>query len=371
MPFRPAARPLLVYISAHGFGHAVRVGAVLRAFHARLPDVPILVRAAVDPAFLAAELDVPCRIAPARLDVGVVQADSLSPDPAATLSAARALCEHAASLIADELAALSPERPAVVLADIPALAFDVAAALGVPGIAMANFTWDWIYAAYAGDWPAFAPVIAALRASYAQATLLLRLPWHGEMPAFARVRDVPLVARRPRLDPDAVRRRLGLPPRDRIVLLSFGGFGLSLPEVPRRAGVTFVATESARAQDAPAGCRTLTNRELRTAGVRYEDLVAASDAVLTKPGYGIVADCCAAGTPIVYTDRGPFAEYPILVEAIRAHLPHAFLPSADLVAGRWGAALDSVLDVPRRSPSVDLSGAEQVADVLAAHCSGA
>lgn len=362
-------RPLLVYVSGHGFGHAVRVCTVLRALRRRCPAVPFVLRTPVPRWFLRDELGETCPAAHVQLDVGVVQRDSLSLDAEATLAAAVALLARAPRLVAEEAAALAPLRPAAVLADIPALALDVAAALEVPGIGLANFSWDWIYADYAADLPGFAPVIAALRASYARATLLLRLPWHGDLDAFPHIRDVATVARKPSLRREEVRIRLGLPLHDRLVLLSFGGIGLELPGVAPRRGVTFLATQSGT-EGAPPPCPYVSNVHMAAAGVRYEDLVAASDAVITKPGYGIVADCIASGTPIVYTDRGRFAEYPILVEAIQRHLPHAFLARADLHGGRWDRALDAVLDVPRATPDVDVSGGEQVALLLASYVSG-
>ena len=81
------------------------------------------------------------------------------------------------------------------------------------------------------------------------------------------------------------------------------------------AGVLFVATQHV-AGGTSDGCRVVSNDALRAASVRYEDLVRASDAILSKPGYGIVAECIANGTSLVYTSRGRFAEYPRLVEGI-------------------------------------------------------
>ena len=143
-----------------------------------------------------------------------------------------------------------------------------------------------------------------------------------------------------RLDRRDTRRRLGLPPHDRLVLLSFGGIGIELagaPTAPR--GVTFVATQSATdGAPLPPRCRFISNADLAAHGVRYEDLVAAADVVMTKPGYGIVADCIANGTAMIYTSRGRFAEYDCLVRGIEAHLPHAFISNEDLYAGRWTGA---------------------------------
>ena len=44
--------------------------------------------------------------------------------------------------------------------------------------------------------------------------------------------------------------------------------------------------------------------DLYDRGFRYEDLVAAVDVVLTKPGYGIVSECVANDTALLYTSRG-------------------------------------------------------------------
>ena len=93
-----------------------------------------------------------------------------------------------------------------------------------------------------------------------------------------------------------------------------------------------------------------------TLGVGYQDLVRAADVVVTKPGYGIVTDAIAAGTRIVYTERGDFPEYPILVAGMQRHVPCAHLGNDDLLAGRWRAAIESVLARPV-PPRPDLSGA--------------
>lgn len=354
---------LLCYISGHGFGHAVRVMEVLRALWARRPDVQVAIRTPTPQWFF--DLPGPFTHAFSQLDIGAVQGDSLSVDVEATLRVYAALAARRQELIAAEVAAIAALRPALVLSDIPALAFDIAEQSGVAGVGMTNFSWDWIYADYVRDLPGYADIVDDLRRSYGRARLLLRLPMHGDLSAFPRIRDIPLVARTATLARDAVRRRLGLPPTDRIVLLSFGGIGITVaavPEPPR--GVTFVATQSATPTVAPARCRLISNAEMLARAVRYEDLVGASDVVMTKPGYGIVSDCLANGTPMIYTSRGRFLEYECLVEGIKAHLPHVFISNADLRAGRWMPALDAVFSQARRQPQIDTSGAAVAAEVL-------
>ena len=96
----------------------------------------------------------------------------------------------------------------------------------------------------------------------------------------------------------------------------------------------------------------------------YADVVGAVDGVITKPGYGIVSDCLSHGTPIIYTDRGNFAEYDILVREITEQLTTVFLSSADLYAGRWKAAIKELERQSRLVPTLPSNGAEVCADTI-------
>ena len=70
------------------------------------------------------------------------------------------------------------------------------------------------------------------------------------------------------------------------------------------------------------------------ARIEYVDLVAAADVVVTKPGYGIVSDAIAARTRMLYTDRGDFPEYPIMVREMGEWLPAEYVANDELLGGR-------------------------------------
>jgi len=354
------------YISGHGLGHASRVAEVLDKLWRERPDVTAAIRALTARWFFEFNLRGRFTYAQCRLDVGAVQQDSLTVDPEASLRAYAEIAARKEDLIAAEVQALAPCRPSLVFADIPPLAFDIAARLSIPAVAMTNFSWDWIYADYVRDFPAHAGLVDEIRSSYAQATLLLRLPLYGDLSAFPHIRDIPLVARTATLGRAEVRRRLRLPQDERLVLVSFGGIGVSLkPEPLAPHGVKFIANQITSAAPPPPWCRAISTAEMARAGVSYEDLVRTSDVVVTKPGYGIVAECIANGTPMVYTPRGRFAEYACLTAGIETHIPHAVISNADLYAGRWKEALDVVFAQPRRDAQVDTNGAAVAAGLLA------
>jgi L-arabinokinase len=321
---------------------------------------------------------------PLECDTGVVQLDSLTVDVAETLRQASTFHATFEERVAREADALRRWNATLVAGDIPPLAFAAGRRAGVPSIALGNFSWDWIYESYE-ETPAMAPaLVATVRAAYRQASLALRLPLHAGFEPFARVQDVPLIARRSLRTSEEVRDRFGLPRDDVLVLPSFGGYGLRDVDVAALSDLraTVVATAdlgAARRGDSPdtgrmsgllpANVRLLPERDLHAAGFRYEDLVAAADVVITKPGYGIIAECAANDTALLYTPRGRFPEYDVLVREMPRYVRCAFISNGDLCAGRWQAAVDGVL----RQPPVagpDTSGAERVAEVLLAALGG-
>jgi L-arabinokinase len=150
------------------------------------------------------------------------------------------------------------------------------------------------------------------------------------------------------------------------VLVSFGGLGLAdvdLSVLAPLRDVQFLTEPTGR--PTPANVRVISPEELAAIGMRYVDLVAAADVVVTKPGYGIVSEAISARTRMVYTERGDFPEYPILVEGMSQWLPAVHVSNEDLRAGRLREALERVLALPFPDPP-DLSGAEVAAERLLA-----
>ena len=101
-------------------------------------------------------------------------------------------------------------------------------------------------------------------------------------------------------------------------------------------------------------------------GYRYEDLVRAVDVVVTKPGYGIISECLANDTALLYTSRGDFREYQVLVDAMPKFLRCGFIDHADLFAGNWQPHLDALLAQPAPPTRPETNGAEVAADILLA-----
>jgi hypothetical protein len=344
--------PLAVYVSGHGYGHSTRTAEVLRAVRERAPGLPVAVCTSA-PAFLFdGVVPPPLTVRRVECDVGLVQKDALVIDEEGTVAAWRQFMRGWEALVAQEAAWLRSSGARLVVGDIPPLAFAAAAGAGVRSVGVSNFSWDWIYGHLASRLPAFAEASARAREAYAKADLLLRLPFAGDLSTFRRIEDVPLVVRTPPTPRLEARRRLGLDDRP-AVLLSFGGLGLpGLQPAAFGSLVDYQVLLTGRAGDGhvPPNLRRLDGDALSALGLSYPDVVGAADVVVTKPGYGIVTDCIGAGTRLVYTDRGDFPEYPVMVAEMPRYLPCAFASNDEVREGRLGRALEAVLAMPFPDP---------------------
>jgi len=343
------------YISGHGFGHASRQVEIVNAFGARHPGARIFVRSAAARWLLERTIRVPFELDDRPCDTGVVQIDSLRLDAGETM--ARAADFYATfDARADEEARLLRQRDVrLVIVDAAPLGCAAAARAGIPSVVVSNFTWDWIYAAYAEHLHLAPGVIPAIQRAYRGADAAWRLPMHGGFATFENIRDVPFVARHARHGREETRRRLELPLDARLLLPTFGGYGAE--------GLDYTQL------DLGPEWQVLVNFQdalIYEAGLRYEDLVGAVDAVITKPGYGIISECIANETPLVYTSRGRFAEYEVLVREMPRYLRCAFIGHDDLLAGRWRAAVDAAAGAPAAPQRPRTDGAEVVADMMTA-----
>jgi L-arabinokinase len=177
---------------------------------------------------------------------------------------------------------------------------------------------------------------------------------------------VPLVARHAGRSRQQVRNILGITPATKAYLVSFTALDLSaeaLRRIEQNRDLILLYRD-------PLVLRAANAHRVDNSDLSYADLVGAVDAVITKPGYGIVADCLAHGTPMIYSDRGDFPEYDILVRAMSRQLPVAYLPSTDLYAGRWEDALRILPEKRRTVPTITTDGNRVCAHMILEHICG-
>ena len=362
---------VVFYVSGHGFGHSSRQSEVIRSLLARCPDLEVIVRTSAPAWLFENGLGDQVRVDALNTDTGVIQVDSLTVDVDASISSAWAFHERLDEFTIAEALRLKACHAALVIGDIPPLAFGAAARAGIPSAAIGNFTWDWIYEGYPVEVARVPALLPLLRDTYREAVVAWRLPLHAGFEIFRHVVDVPLVARCSTRNPDEVRHLLDLPSDAPLVLFTFGRYGLpriNWSTVAQLTGyhVVLATSESQLDQTTsyPGGPFVRVNTAvMEHHGLRYEDLVAAVEVVIAKPGYGIIAECAANDTAMLYTSRGRFREYKLLTDGMPELIRSEFIAQDELFRGSWQVHIDTLLAQPPR-PRPDVKGADVIADGL-------
>jgi len=363
-------KTILFYLSGHGFGHITRESPVIYALKRLHPDWRIAVRSPAAEWFIRDSLPPDTIIEGAEIDVGVRQRDSLNMDLEKTLQDYLSLIKNKSSIIEREAQWCINHKVKLIVADIPPLAFDIARAVSVPSICIANFSWDWIYGGFLAQYPDFARVIADIQSSHSLCTLCLTTPLTCDLTSFHRRQPIPLICRQSQLTKEQARRQAGFPRDKKVVLFSFGGFGLNsgFKKPPLiQPDTIIVSTQPDLHMD---GFVYLARADIRKLNIEYWDLVRAADVVITKPGYGIVSECIANRTPIIYTEREGFLEYEVLVEEMKNYLPTLHIPQRALLSGDWKDYLEEFEGREKNFKDIPLNGAETAAGVIGEYLLG-
>lgn len=355
---------ILFYISGHGFGHAARESAVIKALKHIDPDIEIAVKSSAALWFLQESLPPEVKISYTKIDVGVVQHDSLKSEIEKTFIQYQKLIEKKCEIISEEKEWCIRNNVEIIVSDVPPFAFDIAHQIGIPSVFIGNFSWDWIYEEYLDSFPRYKHIVEHIRHSEAKCSLCLYTPFSAGLSAFPVQKQIGLICRKSNLSKSSARDRAGFPPNQRIILFSFGGFGLDeaaeiTPILPD--DVIVVCTQPDIRKN---GWVNITREEMRSKGLSYEDIVRACDVVVTKPGYGIVSECIANCTPMLYVDRALFREYPVIETEMSKYLPCVKAPMSEFLGGKWWEYLQSLWKNDFRLQNIDTNGNIQAAEEI-------
>ncbi|MBN2243128.1 MAG: hypothetical protein JW793_10595 [Acidobacteria bacterium] len=331
------------YVSAHGYGHGVRSCDIIRALNRLDPDLTVDVVSGLPQEFLFNRISsAPNSFRNDAFDLGMVQKDSIRVDVPATLNRLERLFDRREERIEREIRYLQESGVDLVICDIPDLPLEAAAKAGVPRMAVGNFGWDWIYAGFTGRDPRWAGIVDRIREAYGKTDLLLRLPFSDSMEAFPVIEDIPLVASPGKYRRDAIAGLVRCDMRKKWILISFTSLswsGQALDRIERLKDYEFFTVH-------PLSWSRCNIHTLLREQFPFSDIVASVDAVVSKPGFGILSDCVVNRKPLIYADRSDFPEFEVLEAGIRRHLKHLHIPASDLYIGNLESSLERIWTRP-------------------------
>ena len=345
------------FISPHGFGHAARACAVMAALRGRVPEIHFEIFTRVPRWFFQDSVAGSFTYHSLLTDIGLVQETALREDIGRTVESLDRFVPFDARVIEGLAGHVARSRCRLVLCDIAPMGIAVAQAAGVPSVLIENFTWDWIYQAYARADPRIKEHAAYFRYFFRAADYLVQT----EPVCLRRAADLRTspVSRAPRSPRRLTRARLGIPPRAKAVLITMGGIPGEyefLHRLEAERGVTFVIPGSHASIERRGNLVLLPHHSTYF----HPDLVTACDAVVGKLGYSTVAEVYHAGLPLAYVARPHFRESGAVAPFIEAHMQGMEISQAAFQSGEWLNRLPELLARPcirRREPN----GAIQVA----------
>ncbi len=338
------------YISAHGYGHGVRACDIIRALNTSFPELQVHIVTGLAADFIGNRIRCDNNaIRPLSLDVGMVQKDSIRVDVPSTLARLQALFSESEERIRGEMAFMRERAIGLVVVDIPSIPIEAAHRCGIPSVAIGNFGWDWIYESFSGQDAGWKPIVDRIRGAYGMTDLLLRLPFSEEMRSFPDRLDIPLVATAGKCRRGDLADLFRCDPAKKWILLSFTSLDWSegsLDRLELQEGYEFFTVY-------PLEWNRRNLHTIHRETVAFPDVVASVDAVVSKPGFGILSDCVVNKKPLIYADRSDFAEFDILERAIKKYLKHVHIPQQALYRGELGPSLDEIWtrpEAPARMP---------------------
>lgn len=349
---------VVVTLSDHGYGHAVQTAAVVNALRRMHSDVRLTLRTTLPRALLARRFEGAFALVSERTDVGMIMRSAIDVLPAESAVAYRAFHGDWDRRIADEVERLRSLAPDFILSNVAYLPLAAAARLGVPAVALCSLNWADMYRHYCGDAPGAAAIHAQILAAYRSAQLFLQPAPHmpmTDLPNRCAIGPVATLARQ-RI---VLHASLRLPASARIVLVSPGGMSLPLAVArwPRVPDVHWIVPQE-------SACDRPDVTVFESLNLAFPEVLAAADALVTKPGYGSFVEAGASGVPVLYVRRFDWPEEPYLIDWLQRHTRTGEIARTELEQGAMAAALSALWEQPSVSPATP-TGANEAAQLLA------
>lgn len=354
---------VLAVISQHGFGHLAQAAPVLNAMRVLQPGLALTIWSGLDATALQSRIEGRFEHRQEPADVGLIMQDAMRVDPAASHAAYQAFHADWAPRVSREAAWLREHAFDRVFSDVAYLPLAAAGQAGIPGFALCSLNWVDIARAYLSDLPGMAAIFEQMQAAYDAASMFLQPTPSMPMPQLARRREIAPIAMLGRNRREELAQRLALSSGTRLALLGFGGIGYQGPgRLPEIENSIWLAPDSWQTETSAARADLI---PFSRTGMTFLDLLASSDVLITKVGYGSFVEAAAHAVPVLYLDRPDWPETPYLAAWLAEHCNAMSLDEAALFSERLTEILQVLWRKPRKT-AIQATGAEQAARQLLA-----
>lgn len=348
---------LVVDISAHGFGHLVQTAAVLNALDPK--NLRLTIRSTAPVSILQERIRWPFELISYQQDHGMLMLDALRVDVPKTFIWYQNFHANFPARLAQAIADLELLQADLLFTNVPYLSLAAAQRLNLPTIALCSLNWADIFQCYCGHLAGAAEIYTEILQIYQGADSFLQPRPSMPMASLPRKKSIAPIASLGNKQPE----RLSAVTKgcfQQFVLVSLGGIGVRYPleTWPKLKGVAWIFDDHslyiAREDFFPVS----------GFGLNYIDLLASSDVVLTKTGYGTQTEAVVNQIPALCVQRGDWPEEPYLFAWHQKYGEVAFVDWAMIQSGGFIECLQRLLTTPWRKATVVPTGAQEAAHII-------
>ncbi len=329
-------KKIIYYISDHGFGHATRSIAIIDALLKNYPNIEIIVRTSKSATLVQRSLNSSrAKVLSRKNDFGLIS------DPTTFSIDIEKTEEQLASWIGTwpqyngiEREFLIKADASLVLSDIVPQPFLIAHELGIPSIGISNFTWYDVYK------PLFPKneIIEKIKFCYELGSMALVLPMELSMEGFRRKQKIAMVSREINNDLSAFKRQ------EFDYQIYYGtGFSLETPLVDTQLlfekNICLVVPYNSPLKEQPNIFKIPPDE------IHSQNFIAASDLIITKPGYGTVSEAVKGRKPLALIRPNFSIETTVITQNVVKMGVGREISLEDLLTGEWIKEFEHLLDM--------------------------
>ncbi len=344
---------LVVAISAHGYGHLSQVAPIINHLREQPGQLRLTLRSDLSAEVLRHRIHGEFAHQAVADDFGMVMLDAARVDREASLAAYLDMHGHWQQRVDACARQLESIAADLVLADVPYLTLAAARQAGIPSVALCSLNWFDIAREYLPDNARTQQILDTMADAYQSAQVFMQPEPCMTMGWLDNRRSIGPLGSPGSAQREVMQQVAHISREEKVMLVAMGGMPLQL---------------DIKTWQPPPGVRLLIPPDwpvdqprvhhYSDFGLNFQDVLASSDLVITKSGYGTIVEAAAAGVPVLHLRRPDWAETPYLESWLDDKVHQRSVDTEQFSVESASAACDELLALGKK-PATAMTGVQQ------------
>ena len=350
---------LVTDISGHGLGHLAQAAPVVSRLMSMVTGIRLTIRSSLPENLLRTWINTPFDYVRTDPDRGMIMHDAITVDVEASCAWYESFHADYEKRLKGEILSLEILRPDLLLSDIPWIGLESAHRLGIPSVALCSLNWSDIYRHYCHRQKTCDEIAERILSAYACAHCFLQPEPAMPMPELDNTRQIPPIARVGQASRNLLHSLAETRDTKRFILLSLGGIGMQFPPetLPVLQDTVWIVPDTFETDRNDVIAQS-------SLGMRYIDLLASVDLVVTKTGYGALVEAVVNRTPVLCIKRPGWPEERGLFDWCKKHGYFESIGFQDLASPAANEIITSLMQIEWKKETVVADGDRHAAKVL-------